>query len=300
MSSFTCEHGDQCALFGEGGGRALADEVGVELLGQVPIESAVSAGGDAGEARGAQRDRACGRLFPALARTIVTETVPPVAMAGCSTPARRRGSGSRTGCGADGRRGAGLGLVLAGASVEPGSASKPSSLGRTTSMRPSPSRRSFGRIVGGRPQLRGGERLVRRSVRQAAPGSWSSARSWPAHPARPAPARRPAVPTGWRWSRGRRAGAPAPAACDEEPRVEPPSFADGRDPVADVVDVIRREAQPFEAHSSPAAGRRRARRPVGQYRSSSAGSSKRTGWPSGWRASRTPASSKHSRMAAIQ
>ena len=36
-------------LFGEGGGRALADEVGVELLGQVPIEPAVAAGGDAGE-----------------------------------------------------------------------------------------------------------------------------------------------------------------------------------------------------------------------------------------------------------
>jgi ATP-binding protein involved in chromosome partitioning len=49
MSSFTCDHGEQYALFGEGGGQALADEIGVELLGQVPLEPAVAAGGDAGE-----------------------------------------------------------------------------------------------------------------------------------------------------------------------------------------------------------------------------------------------------------
>ncbi len=48
MSSFTCEHGVEYPLFGTGGGQALADEIGVELLGHVPLEAAVAAGGDAG------------------------------------------------------------------------------------------------------------------------------------------------------------------------------------------------------------------------------------------------------------
>jgi ATP-binding protein involved in chromosome partitioning len=48
MTAFTCTHGDHYALFGAGGGEALADEIGVPLLGQVPLEPAVSAGGDAG------------------------------------------------------------------------------------------------------------------------------------------------------------------------------------------------------------------------------------------------------------
>ena len=123
MSSFTCEHGDRCALFGEGGGRALADEVGVELLGQVPIESAVSAGGDAGGPV-VLGDRACGRRSPR--RDHRPETVPPVAMAGCSTCLLDAVEAAlRTGCGAGGRRG--VGLVSQGRPSSSGSASKPSS-----------------------------------------------------------------------------------------------------------------------------------------------------------------------------
>ena len=49
MSAFTCEHGTTYALFGEGGGAELAADAGVPLLGQVPLEPAVAAGGDAGE-----------------------------------------------------------------------------------------------------------------------------------------------------------------------------------------------------------------------------------------------------------
>ena len=48
MTDFTCEHGGTYPLFGAGGGAALADAIGVPLLGQVPLEAAVSAGGDAG------------------------------------------------------------------------------------------------------------------------------------------------------------------------------------------------------------------------------------------------------------
>jgi ATP-binding protein involved in chromosome partitioning len=48
MSSFTCEHGVEHPLFGRGGGQALAERIGVPLLGQIPLEPAVSEGGDAG------------------------------------------------------------------------------------------------------------------------------------------------------------------------------------------------------------------------------------------------------------
>jgi ATP-binding protein involved in chromosome partitioning len=84
MSSFTCEHGTSYALFGEGGGRALAAEVGVPLLGQVPLEPAVAAGGDAGAPVAIDGQGPAAEAFRAIARQIVTETVPPVAMAGCS------------------------------------------------------------------------------------------------------------------------------------------------------------------------------------------------------------------------
>ena len=49
MSAFTCEHGTSYPLFGEGGGSTLADDAGVPLLGQVPLEPSVSLGGDDGE-----------------------------------------------------------------------------------------------------------------------------------------------------------------------------------------------------------------------------------------------------------
>ena len=48
MTDFECAHGEHYPLFGVGGGAALAAEIGVPLLGQVPLEPAVSAGGDAG------------------------------------------------------------------------------------------------------------------------------------------------------------------------------------------------------------------------------------------------------------
>ena len=83
MSAFTCEHGQSYALFGEGGGQTLADEIGVPLLGRVPIEPAVSAGGDAGEPAVLTGGPAAD-VFTAIAERIVTEAVPPAELAGCS------------------------------------------------------------------------------------------------------------------------------------------------------------------------------------------------------------------------
>ena len=84
MSTFTCEHGSSYALFGEGGGKALADEIGSALLGSVPIESAVSNGGDIGEPVALIGIGAAAQEFRAIAQRIISETIPVAEMAGCS------------------------------------------------------------------------------------------------------------------------------------------------------------------------------------------------------------------------
>ena len=84
MSAFTCEHGESYALFGEGGGQALADEVGVTLLGRIPIEPAVAAGGDAGQPVALAGTGPAADEFRRIARLIIDEVAPPTNMAGCS------------------------------------------------------------------------------------------------------------------------------------------------------------------------------------------------------------------------
>ncbi len=48
MSGFTCEHGDTYPLFGVGGGRELADSLGVPLIASIPLDRAIVSGGDQG------------------------------------------------------------------------------------------------------------------------------------------------------------------------------------------------------------------------------------------------------------
>jgi ATP-binding protein involved in chromosome partitioning len=83
MSSFTCEHGTTYELFGEGGGAQLAHDAGAPLLGSVPLEPAVAAGGDVG-APVALGEGGAADAFRAIAARIVEEAVPPAEMAGCS------------------------------------------------------------------------------------------------------------------------------------------------------------------------------------------------------------------------
>ncbi|MFN0089555.1 MAG: Mrp/NBP35 family ATP-binding protein [Acidimicrobiales bacterium] len=83
MSEFHAPDGQVFALFGRGGGEALAAEVGAPLLGCVPIEQAVAEGGDAGQPV-ALGEGPAADAFRAIAAKIVEETAPPVAMAGCS------------------------------------------------------------------------------------------------------------------------------------------------------------------------------------------------------------------------
>lgn len=84
MSAFTCDHGESYALFGEGGGQALADQIGVPLLGQVPLEPAVAAGGDAGAPVSLHGNGAAAEVFRSIAARIVDDIAPPTNMAGCS------------------------------------------------------------------------------------------------------------------------------------------------------------------------------------------------------------------------
>ena len=83
MSAFQCEHGERYALFGEGGGRRLADEIGAPLLGSIPLDASVAAGGDAGTPAsltdGPVRD-----AFTAIADRIATDVMPIIEMAGCT------------------------------------------------------------------------------------------------------------------------------------------------------------------------------------------------------------------------
>ncbi|CAN5759325.1 MAG: P-loop NTPase [Iamia sp.] len=83
MSAFTCDHGESYALFGSGGGEALAEAAGAPLLAQIPLEPDIVSGGDTGQPA-ALGDGAAADAFRALAEVVVTEAVPPVAMAGCT------------------------------------------------------------------------------------------------------------------------------------------------------------------------------------------------------------------------
>ena len=84
MSAFECEHGTSYALFGTGGGQALADEIGVELLGQVPIEPTVAAGSDAGEPVVLTGTGVAAQVFSHIAARIIEDTPDIADMAGCS------------------------------------------------------------------------------------------------------------------------------------------------------------------------------------------------------------------------
>jgi len=83
MAGFTCEHGTTYSLFGEGGGRRLAEEIGVPLVGSVPLHPDVAAAGDAGKPV-AMTVGALGGAFDALAERIAIDIAPVVETSGCT------------------------------------------------------------------------------------------------------------------------------------------------------------------------------------------------------------------------
>jgi ATP-binding protein involved in chromosome partitioning len=83
MSTFTCAHGEPYELFGRGGGEQLAADIGVPLMARIPLEPAVSLGGDQGEPVALAPATPAGRAFYELVDAVVA-TCPPVAMGSCS------------------------------------------------------------------------------------------------------------------------------------------------------------------------------------------------------------------------
>jgi ATP-binding protein involved in chromosome partitioning len=84
MSDFTCEHGTSYALFGSGGGERLAADVGVPLIGRIPLHPSVSAGGDAGSPVALDAGSPLADVFDEIAESVITTVAPRVAMDGCS------------------------------------------------------------------------------------------------------------------------------------------------------------------------------------------------------------------------
>jgi len=77
MSWFTGDDGKKYELFGRGGGKELADELGVPLLGRLPLVPQLREGGDDGRpiAAGAP-DSEAGKIFHQMAATIAKDMKP--------------------------------------------------------------------------------------------------------------------------------------------------------------------------------------------------------------------------------
>jgi ATP-binding protein involved in chromosome partitioning len=83
MSAFVCEHGTTHAIFGEGGGAALAADEGLPLIGSIPLEPAVSSGGDTGSPI-VLGDGPASDALRAIADRLADDLAPPISMSGCS------------------------------------------------------------------------------------------------------------------------------------------------------------------------------------------------------------------------
>ena len=76
MSWFTGDDGQRYELFGEGGGSALAEKLGVPLLGQIPLVQTLRAGSDSGNPVAADTSTEIGSIFAEIAR-VVEEDIKP-------------------------------------------------------------------------------------------------------------------------------------------------------------------------------------------------------------------------------
>ena len=84
MSDFTCEHGTSYALFGSGGGERLANDVGVPLIGRIPLHPSIAAGGDAGAPVALDATQPLAEVFDQIAESVISSVAPVVPMDGCS------------------------------------------------------------------------------------------------------------------------------------------------------------------------------------------------------------------------
>jgi len=83
MSDFTCEHGTTYSLFGSGGGARLAANLGVPLVGSIPLHADMARGGDSGEPIAMGEGELAG-AFAELARKVAEDVAPLVETSGCT------------------------------------------------------------------------------------------------------------------------------------------------------------------------------------------------------------------------
>lgn len=85
MSGFTAKDGERYNLFGSGGGTELAGDLGVPLLGEIPLDPEVVIGGDDGApVVRAHPDSPAALVFGAIAKSL-TDLVPPAADDSCTS-----------------------------------------------------------------------------------------------------------------------------------------------------------------------------------------------------------------------
>ncbi|MGF1599127.1 MAG: P-loop NTPase [Acidimicrobiales bacterium] len=93
--------GTVTAVFGSGGGQALAEAIGVPLLASIPLDAGVAAGGDAGTPIALEHpDSPAALVYAELADIIIDDVAPPIAIADCSL----RGALVRAGADIEGAR----------------------------------------------------------------------------------------------------------------------------------------------------------------------------------------------------
>jgi len=84
MAGFTTEDGRHYDLFGSGGGDELAADLGVPLLGRIPIDPWVVSGGDDGEPVFTTHPDSPAAVAIGATAKLLTELVPPIADDSCS------------------------------------------------------------------------------------------------------------------------------------------------------------------------------------------------------------------------
>jgi ATP-binding protein involved in chromosome partitioning len=83
MAGFTTDTGEHYAIFGEGGGVSLAAELGVPLLGSVPIDPLVASGGDEGSPVTISYPDAPAAVAITSVAGEITNILPPLALDNC-------------------------------------------------------------------------------------------------------------------------------------------------------------------------------------------------------------------------
>jgi ATP-binding protein involved in chromosome partitioning len=85
MSELVLPDGSRHAVFGSGGGDALAADIGAPVVARIPLEPAVSEGGDTGRPVVLSTPESpAAAAFRELADRIVTDLLPPIEMSGCT------------------------------------------------------------------------------------------------------------------------------------------------------------------------------------------------------------------------